>query len=504
MFISYAHRGASEYAPENTMSSFYLGLEQGANGIETDIRRTKDGVLVLFHDRTLERVIGEIGGVEDYTYGELLRMRVRNSVTGREDIIVKFEDFLRYFGYRDIRFAIELKEPGTEAETLELLEKYGMREKTVITSFRFECIKAVKRLRPEYKVGFLASDFDDEALANMRDIGGEQLCPQAECITAEKVRKWHKMNYNVRAWGCCTVELMKRAYDCGVDGMTVNFPDLLLQYIAEKKSVSEDNKAKTMISIMTNNVKRSVNIMDRAPLMIKNYKRYAPDILGLQECDALAYDAVVEPMNAHGYRICGNTVAENGELSRTPILYHHDTFELLEENSAFFTHRYTNSKTFSIAVLKHKSNGRIFAVINAHFAIIIGSYPKEIGTDMEVGNHWRIGNARQIVDELTKIKGKYGDIPVFLMVDFNSTSAHDPYSILTEYFDDSLTVASEYRSQPMATFHTVGQAPADGGLPLDYIFVSKNSAQIVSCEIICDKDMIDSTDHLAVITRAEL
>lgn len=65
MFISYAHRGASEYAPENTMSSFYLGLEQGANGIETDVRRTKDGVLVLFHDQTLKRVIGETGRVAD-------------------------------------------------------------------------------------------------------------------------------------------------------------------------------------------------------------------------------------------------------------------------------------------------------------------------------------------------------------------------------------------------------------------------------------------------------
>lgn len=54
--INYAHRGASEYAPENTLSSFYLGLLQGANGIETDVQRTKDGVLVLFHDPTIDRV----------------------------------------------------------------------------------------------------------------------------------------------------------------------------------------------------------------------------------------------------------------------------------------------------------------------------------------------------------------------------------------------------------------------------------------------------------------
>ena len=53
MFTVYAHRGASEYAPENTLSSFYMGLSMGANGIETDVQRTKDGVAVLFHDYTL-------------------------------------------------------------------------------------------------------------------------------------------------------------------------------------------------------------------------------------------------------------------------------------------------------------------------------------------------------------------------------------------------------------------------------------------------------------------
>ena len=56
--INYAHRGASAYAPENTMSAFDLGLRMNADGIETDIRRTKDGVLVLFHDDDLLRIAG--------------------------------------------------------------------------------------------------------------------------------------------------------------------------------------------------------------------------------------------------------------------------------------------------------------------------------------------------------------------------------------------------------------------------------------------------------------
>jgi len=60
-FVNYAHRGASQYAPENTLSAFYLGLAMGANGIETDVQKTKDGVLVLFHDNSLTRVTGAGG-----------------------------------------------------------------------------------------------------------------------------------------------------------------------------------------------------------------------------------------------------------------------------------------------------------------------------------------------------------------------------------------------------------------------------------------------------------
>ena len=75
-FIVYAHRGASEYAPENTLMSFYLGVQMGANGIETDVRQTKDGVLVLFHDETLDRVTDGAGNICDYTFEELQKFNV--------------------------------------------------------------------------------------------------------------------------------------------------------------------------------------------------------------------------------------------------------------------------------------------------------------------------------------------------------------------------------------------------------------------------------------------
>lgn len=253
------------------------------------------------------------------------------------------------------------------------------------------------------------------------------------------------------------------------------------------------------LRLMGNNVKRDVRIADRASLMLSNYTRHAPDVLCLQECDALAYETVVEPFVTENFSVAGTAVEGSGEMSRTPILYRNDKFELVEQASAFFTHRYTNSKTYSIAVLQDKASGKCFAVINVHFAIIIGRYPKEIGTDAEVGNQWRIGNAKQLLAVANGLRKTYGDIPIFLTGDFNSTCREEPYRVLSTFFTDTLTNAREFCSRPIATFHAVGKEPDSNGLPLDYIFVTDQNTDVLRSEIVCDSDMLNSTDHCAVI-----
>jgi glycerophosphoryl diester phosphodiesterase len=103
-FINYAHRGASEYAPENTFLSFYTGIFMGANGIETDIHLSRDGVPVLFHDDKLVRMTGQEGFVEDYTLNELKTFWVKKN--NLKDRIITFEEFLCRFKDFDLTFAI--------------------------------------------------------------------------------------------------------------------------------------------------------------------------------------------------------------------------------------------------------------------------------------------------------------------------------------------------------------------------------------------------------------
>ena len=227
-FINYAHRGASEYLPENTLLSFYTGVYMKANGIETDVRHTKDGTLVLFHDNSLERVTGDPRSVEECTLAELMELDVKKD--GYADKIVVFEDFLKKFAFRDIVFAIELKGADVEAQTLEMAKEFGIMEKTTFTSFAFEYIQTIKKLEPTARVGWLTSDTSDGAIERLLAIGGEEMAPKASTVTEELMKKWRGAGLGVRAWGVTSIELMKQMCHFGVDGMTVNFPDRLQQY----------------------------------------------------------------------------------------------------------------------------------------------------------------------------------------------------------------------------------------------------------------------------------
>lgn len=232
MFVNYAHRGASEYTPENTLLAFYTGIYMGANGIETDVQMTKDGILVLFHDDTIIRLTGAEGSIQDFTLEQLRQFTFENN--GFTDKIVVFEDFLQQFGWRDITFAIEIKQAGIESQVVDLIRKYNMESKTIVTSFMLDSVRAAKNYAPELKVGFLTRTVSDELLAELKTMGAEQLCPIATDVTAETVARWHAEGFEVRAWGVKDENLMRQVYDAGADGMTVNFPDKLTQYRARK------------------------------------------------------------------------------------------------------------------------------------------------------------------------------------------------------------------------------------------------------------------------------
>lgn len=236
MFMNLAHRGASEYAPENTFAAFYKGIEMGANGIETDLKMTKDGVLILFHDNELHRTTNGQGLPSDYTWKELQELDAGSwfSPLYAGERLVSFEQFLHFFTRKNVLFALELKDKGIELPVLEMINQYGARNQSTITSFWYDNIKAMRELDSDIKIGHLIRKIDLDAIEKLKEINAQQICPSTELLTEEDVLLAKSHGLEVRAWGAFTMELMHHALKCGADGMTINFPDKLTEVQAQK------------------------------------------------------------------------------------------------------------------------------------------------------------------------------------------------------------------------------------------------------------------------------
>ena len=138
----FAHRGASGYAPENTLEAFALAIKQGADGIELDVQLTRDRIPVVIHDETIDRVTSKTGYVKDYTLKELKELTVLESkfpayTTSKIPTLEEVLDAVKASG---ILVNIELKTgiywyPEIEQIVADLVRKSGMEEKVIYSSF---------------------------------------------------------------------------------------------------------------------------------------------------------------------------------------------------------------------------------------------------------------------------------------------------------------------------------------------------------------------------------
>ncbi|OHB69330.1 MAG: hypothetical protein A2V70_15225 [Planctomycetes bacterium RBG_13_63_9] len=119
------HRGAWDYAPENTLSAIRAGFELGANGVELDFRRTKDGVIVLFHDDRLERLVDGVGSVEQSYYEELLLYTFHwlPAPVAKTERVPTLRDVLQLVRDQAGLLHLDIKKPGTDDELLAELRK---------------------------------------------------------------------------------------------------------------------------------------------------------------------------------------------------------------------------------------------------------------------------------------------------------------------------------------------------------------------------------------------
>jgi glycerophosphoryl diester phosphodiesterase len=236
------HRGACEYAPENTMPSFDLAYDLGVESIETDVRVTKDGTLVLFHDSNMARTSNGIGTIEEHTYQELMQLDFGSWFSKKfEDTkIVRLSEFLNKYGNK-IHLNLEIKSPDIERIVLNELNEVGLDYTNyVITAFELNKLKKVKELDPKVSTGFLfGGSFDKEKVDLCSDKRIGHTCPNAADMNAETVEYAHDRGLFVRAWGVADLDLMRHVVKCGGDGMTINFPDKLIEFLKNIKQAGE-------------------------------------------------------------------------------------------------------------------------------------------------------------------------------------------------------------------------------------------------------------------------
>jgi len=202
--ILLGHRGAPHAAPENTLASFRRALEMGAHGFEFDVRRSRDGRLVVIHNPR---------------HG---RLRVARATAAQLDLPL-LEDVLKQFSTAWLD--IELKVKGIEKPVLSLAHRYLKPNQYVVTSFRKSVVREVKRLSPSTPAGWL---FKRTLLllprwARRPDL--DYLCPHHTVLTPRLARAARERGLGLITWTVNTPAAMQRMKDLGVNVAITDFPD---------------------------------------------------------------------------------------------------------------------------------------------------------------------------------------------------------------------------------------------------------------------------------------
>ena len=163
-FTSIAHRGASNYAPENTMASFQKAVDLGFDYIELDVRLSKDQELVVIHDEDVSRTTNGIGAIGDYTVEELKKLDAGSwfSQDFNDERIPLLEEVLLKFG-KKIGILIDVKSPETQPDMVDILSSLlsfhiesGLNPDSLkVQTFNLNELKKLKEQLPDIGTGLL-------------------------------------------------------------------------------------------------------------------------------------------------------------------------------------------------------------------------------------------------------------------------------------------------------------------------------------------------------------
>lgn len=217
--IVIAHKGASGYAPENTLLSFQRAIDLGADMIELDLRETLDGELVCIHDSSVDRTTNGTGEIHELTYKEL-----RGLDAGEGEHIPLLTEVLSLASGK-IKVNIDLKVIEVEKELLDLIEDYKIAQDVFVSSFFHGTLRALRDLSDNIETAVLVEVPKDDLVPYALDFDVNAINPNHKLVTPELVEEAHSVGLMVYPWTVNDLEMMKQLLAFGVDGLITDYPD---------------------------------------------------------------------------------------------------------------------------------------------------------------------------------------------------------------------------------------------------------------------------------------
>ena len=235
----WAHRGASGYAPENTIAAFKLAVEQGADGVELDVHMSSDGKLMVCHDETVDRTSNGTGRIVDMTCQELKTLDFSNGIAGYSNSrIPTLREVYGLLKPTGLTINVEIKCDvviyyGIWDELIKLEREMGMQGRIIYSSFNHFVLAELRKLDPSCNIGLLYSEGMVDPWVYANYLHANAIHPHFIAASAPGVIPGCKSHgVEVHPWTCNDAQVISDLAAAGVEAVITNFPDKAREVIA--------------------------------------------------------------------------------------------------------------------------------------------------------------------------------------------------------------------------------------------------------------------------------
>lgn len=219
------HRGAPREEPENTLASFERAMTIGVDWIEFDLRKTKDGVLVVIHDDSVDRTTNGRGKVSDMTFDEIRRLDAGNGqrVPSLQEVIDLSRD--------KVKMDMEIKEDGIEADVVSAIENNSIMAHCMVSSFLLRTIENVKDLNSHIMIAAIMDKIPPDGYIDrlVYDVKADAVMLGTKIALPSFFAELRRNGFKIGIWNADTPDQIEKYAAMWPDFLCSNYPERLIR-----------------------------------------------------------------------------------------------------------------------------------------------------------------------------------------------------------------------------------------------------------------------------------